>query len=365
MSPSGSRRVVCIGLLLLVGSVRVGVQGGPPGPDMAIDAATRAAVINGVVKELTDFYVFPEIAAKMTEGIKQRELRKEYDSITSARQLAETLTANLREVSHDKHLAVEYSPNVLPAFSSPPTAPSPEQLDRQRAAMSQLNFGFEKVERLAGNIGYLDLRGFMPPTLMGDTAAAAMGFLGNTQVLIIDLRQNGGGSPDGVALIASYLFNHPVRMNDIYDRPSNETRQFWTLPYVPGRRFAGKDVYVLTSSRTFSAAEDFTYGVKNLKRATIVGEVTGGGAHPVGPRRLTDHFVVAVPMGRSISVITHTDWEGVGVEPDVKVSAAQALGTAHLMALEKLLPNVTEPPMKAEIAAAIDRLKKELSAAKN
>jgi C-terminal processing protease CtpA/Prc len=187
-----------------------------------------------------------------------------------------------------------------------------------------------------------------------------MSLLGSTQALIIDLRQNGGGSPDGVALIASYLFNHPVRMNDIYDRPSNETRQFWTLPYVPGKRFAGKHVYVLTSDRTFSAAEDFTYAVKNLKPATIVGEVTGGSAHPVSPRRLTDHFVVTVPMGRSISAITHTDWEGVGVEPDVKVLAAQALGTAHLRALEKLLPAVilpavTEPPMKAEITAAIER----------
>jgi len=365
MSPSRLRRVACVGLLLFAGSVRVAVQGPPPDPDMTIDAATRAAVINGVVKELTDFYVFPDVAATMTESIKRRDGQKEYDSITSARQLAETLTAHLREVSHDKHLGVEYSPDVLPPFPFPPTAPSPEQLDRQRTEMGLLNFGFEKVERLAGNIGYLDLRGFMPPSLMGDTAAAAMGFLGNTQALIIDLRQNGGGSPDGVSLIASYLFNHPVRMNDIYDRPSNETRQFWTLPYVPGKRFAGKDVYVLTSGDTFSAAEDFAYGVKNLKRATIVGEVTGGGAHPVSPRRLADHFVVTVPMGRSISAITHTDWEGVGVEPDVKVPAARALGTAHLLALEKLLPAVTEPPMKEEMTAAIERLKKELGASRN
>jgi len=253
---------------------------------------------------------------------------------------------------------VGYSPNVLPPFPPPP--PSPEQMERQRVAVGESNFGFEKVERLAGNIGYLDLRGFMPPSLMGDTAAAAMSFLGNVDALIIDLRQNGGGSPDGVALMASYLFGQPVRMNDIYDRPSNETRQFWTLPYVPGRRLIGKDVYVLTSNRTFSAAEDFTYGLKNLQRATIVGEVTGGGAHPGGPRRINDHFFVAVPSGRSISFITHTDWEGVGVQPDVKVPAVQALATAHLLALEKRAPAVTEPPMKAEIAAAIERLKKEL-----
>jgi C-terminal processing protease CtpA/Prc len=230
------------------------------------------------------------------------------------------------------------------------------------AALSQRNFGFEKVERLAGNIGYLDLRGFMPPPVMGDTAAAAMSFLSNTAALIIDLRQNGGGSPEAVSLIASYLFDRPVRLNDIYDRPSNETRQYWTLPYVPGKRFVGKDVYVLTSSRTFSAAEDFTYGVKNLKRAIIVGEVTGGGAHPIGPRRLSDHFVVVVPMGRSISSITKTDWEGTGVEPHVKVPAAQALPTAYLQALDKSAATVSDPPMKAEIARAIEDTRRVLEA---
>jgi C-terminal processing protease CtpA/Prc len=229
-----------------------------------------------------------------------------------------------------------------------------------RRTMAQTNFGFEKLERLAGNIGYLDLRGFPPPQMMGDTAAAAMTFLANMEALIIDLRQNGGGSPDAVALMASYLMGpQPARLNDIYDRPSNQTHQYWTLPYVPGKRLADKDVYLLTSNRTFSAAEDFTYGLKNLKRVTIVGEVTGGGAHPGGPRRINDHFFVGVPSGRSISVVTNTDWEGVGVEPDVKVPAERALATAHLMALEKRAPSVTDARMKAEIDAAIARLKKE------
>jgi C-terminal processing protease CtpA/Prc len=198
--------------------------------------------------------------------------------------------------------------------------------------------------------------------MMGDTAAAAMTFLANADALIIDLRQNGGGSPDAVALMASYLMGpEPARMNDIYNRPSNETRQFWTLPYVPGKRLTGTDVYLLTSTRTFSGAEDFAYGLKSLKRVTIVGEVTGGGAHPVSPHRITDHFVVAVPFGRSISVFTHTDWEGVGVEPDVKVPAERALATAHLMALEKRAPAVINNlRMKSEVEAAIARLKKEL-----
>jgi hypothetical protein len=333
---------------------------GGPGPDMTMDAATRTAVIDGAVKMLNDFYVFPETATKMTQALRDRQARHEYDAITSARQFAETLTTHLQEVSHDKHLRVGYS--ATPGPSGPPAGgPPPEEKVRMRAMMAASNFGFEKIERLAGNIGYLDLRGFVPPQFSGDTVAAAMTFLANTDAVIIDLRQNGGGTPEAVALISTYLFaGPPVHLNDIYDRGTNSTRQFWTLPYVPGKRLDGKDVYVLTSTRTFSAAEDFTYGLKNLKRATIVGEVTGGGAHPGGPHRITDHFFIGVPSGRSISPITQTDWEGVGVEPDIKVSAAQALGTAHLKALERRLPEVTDPRMKTELTATIDRLKKEL-----
>jgi C-terminal processing protease CtpA/Prc len=165
-----------------------------------------------------------------------------------------------------------------------------------------------------------------------------------------------------VALICSYLFPpEPVHLNDLYFRPANETHQWWTLPYVPGKRLAGKDVYVLTSHRPFSAAEEFTYNLKNLKRATIVGEVTGGGAHPGGPVRINDHFMVGVPSGRAINPYSKTDWEGTGVEPDVKVPAERSLNTAHLMALEKELPTLKSPNLKEAVGAEIEKLKKELA----
>ena len=356
------QRLAPASIMLLVTSMPAGLRAQPPqspGEDLTIDGQVRTRVLDGVIAALTEFYVFPDVAARMTDTIAQRRQRHEYDAITSAREFAQTLTTHLTEVSHDRHLRVNYSANVLPPFPYPPPPPSPEQIDRQRAALKQINFGFEKVERLAGNIGYLDLRGFMPPTLMGETAAAAMTFLGGAQALIIDLRQNGGGSPDAVSWIASYLFDEPQRLNDIYTRPTNETRQFWTSSHVPGRKFIGKDVYILTAARTFSAAEDFTYGLKNLKRATIVGEVTRGGAHPVGLRRLADHFALVVPVGRSLSPITHTDWEGTGVEPDVAAPAAQALARAHLTALQKRQAN-TDPALRTEITAAIARLTTEL-----
>ena len=348
------------GVSLFLLGLSIPLMGQDVAADMTVDAATRAAVIEGVLSELSQFYVLPDVAAKMVQTIKQRQQLHEYDAITSARELADVLTAHLRDVSHDRHLAVNYSAAGVRPFPFPPPPPPPELVAQQRASFSQTNFGFAKVERLAGNIGYLDLRSFMPPTWIGETLAAAMSFLGNTQALILDLRHNGGGGPDSVALTCSYFFEQPVRLNDVYTRVLNETRQSWTLASVPGTRFVKKDVYILTSHTTFSAAEDFTYAMKNLKRATIVGEVTGGGAHPVGSRRVADHFILAVPMGRSISPITHTDWEGVGVEPDIKVSASQALAKAHLIAIEKLQPGIDDPSMSEEISAAIDRLKGEL-----
>ena len=328
---------------------------------MTVDAAARSAVIDGALQALNDNYVFPEVAKKMDRSIQERQQRKEYDSIASARQFARMLTDNLQDVSHDKHLRVVYSAEPVPPDRHE-SEPTPEEIERQRAFGARVNFGFEKVERLIGNVGYLDLRGFHPPVFMGDTAAAAMNFLANSEAVIIDLRQNGGGDPAAVALISSYLFRpEPVHLNDLYWRPGNETHQWWTLPYVPGKRLAGKDVYVLTSRRTFSAAEEFTYNLKNLKRATIVGETTGGGAHPGGPRRINDHFFVNVPSGRAINPVSKTNWEGTGVEPDVKVAAEQALKTAHLMALEKQEPGLTNPGLKSAVGDAIQKLKKELA----
>jgi len=331
----------------------------PAPEDMTIDAKTRGEVIEGAIKHLNDSYVFPDIAKQMEKALRDRAEKKEYDGVTSARSFAELLTNHLREVSRDKHLRVVFRPEVIPV-RNPDAVPSPEDVQRFRDSMRAANWGFEKVERLEGNIGYLDLRGFYDADSGGDTVAAAMNFLSGTDALIIDLRNNGGGSPAMVALISSYLFEgEPVHLNDIYWRPDNSTHQWWTLPYVPGKRYGKKDVYVLTSNRTFSAAEEFTYNLKNLKRATIVGETTGGGAHPGGPRRINDHFMIGVPSGRAINPITKTNWEGSGVKPDVEAPAAGALKAAHLLALKKSMEARSDPAQKARLKQAIASLEKE------
>lgn len=350
-----------IAAVLLLNQGTLIAQGPPDQADLTIDAATRSAVIDAALKKLNDNYVFPETARKMEQAVRGRIANKEYDQITSARMLATTLQGHLQEVSHDKHLRVIYSAEPLPPERNN-REPGPEETARQLEFLRTSNFGFEKVERLPGNIGYLDLRGFQPAEFGAETVVAAMNFLANTDALIIDLRRNGGGDPAMVALISSYLFGpEPVHLNDLYFRPNDSTRQWWTLPYVPGKRYGDKkEVFVLTSNRTFSAAEEFTYNLQNLKRATIIGETTGGGAHPGGPRRINEHFAIWVPSGRAINPISKTNWEGTGVKPDVDVPADQALRVAHIAAMNKVLARVTESERQGAIKRAIENVQKEL-----
>jgi C-terminal processing protease CtpA/Prc len=133
-----------------------------------------------------------------------------------------------------------------------------------------------------------------------------------------------------IELIASYLFGaEPVQLSGIYQRKTNTTRQCWTLPYVPGERYAGKDVYLLTSKRTFSGGEAFAYDLKNLKRATLVGETTEGVANSRDAYRISEYFWMVIPNARPVSTVTQTNWEGTGVEHDVDVPADLALKTAQ------------------------------------
>jgi retinol-binding protein 3 len=333
-------------------------------PDLTIDAATRTKVIDGVLKRLNDSYVFPEVAKKMETTIRERVSNKEYDQVTSAKEFAMKLTNDLQAVSNDKHLRVRYSHRAIPE-RGPRREPTAEEREQEKRELTWMNHGFSKVERLPGNIGYLEFLNFLNPELGADTVAAAMNFINGTDALIVDMRNNGGGDPAMVALVCSYLFGpEPVHLNDLYWREGNRTDEFWTRKEVPGKRYLNKDVYVLTSKRTFSGAEEFTYNLKNLKRATIIGETTGGGAHPGGGFRISENFGMFVPTGRAISPITKTNWEGTGVTPDVAVPADQALLTAQIMALKKSLSTVN-PDIKPRVQNQIEKLEKELAALKS
>lgn len=309
------------------------VPSGVSVPKLELDAVARARVIDGAIMNLTEYYVFPNVAKQMEDALRTRQKRGEYESVTDGDTFADLLTRHLRDVSHDKHLEVRFSAIPIP---EPPRGDDAKALWRQQ--LERMNCGFEKVERLARNIGYLKFNMFADSEICGPTAIAAMNFLANTEAMIIDLRENRGGQPEMVALLSSYLFSKPTHLNDLWERKSDTVQQYWTLPYVPGKRLDGKPVYVLTSRRTFSGAEEFAYNLKNLKRATIIGETTGGGAHPVSGHRIDEHFMIGVPFARAINPISKANWEGSGVEPDVKVASADALSTAQKLAAEKLGP---------------------------
>ena len=316
----------------------------PPTP--AVDARTRAAGIEGLLSKLQAYYVFPAVAQELAEAIRRRASNGEYDNLATAAALCDALTAHLQEVSHDKHLRLVHSVEPRPLRErNDDGEPSPEEReeDRQRGLLH--NFGFRRVERLPGNVGYLDLRRFYPAELAGETTVAAMGLLANTSALIIDLRQNGGGAPSGVALLSSYLFEaEPVHLNDLYWRADDSIHQWWTYPYLPGQRYRDKPVYVLTSGNTFSRAEELTYNLKNLGRATVIAEVTRGGAHPGGRYCIDQHFAVYIPTGRAISPITSTNWEGTWVIPDIDVPQEQALKRAQIAALRRVIERAGEDP---------------------
>lgn len=346
-------------LMLAMISAPLAAQGPAPGPDRPIDAATRTQVIDGVLKQLNDAYVFPDKAKAMELAVRGRAKRGEYDRITSAHGLADSLTAHLQAVSHDKHLRVRYSER--PVSDEPLDAePTAEQARETETFGRTVNFGIERAERLPGNVGYLEIRSFGFSAKMADAAvAAAMNLLGNTDALIIDVRRNGGGDPEMVALVCSYLLGPgEILINKFYWRPQDRWDESRTKATVSGRHYGtAKPVYVLTSDHTFSGAEEFAYDVQTQKRGEIVGDTTGGGAHPGGMRRVTEHFGVWVPAGRAVNPITNTNWEGTGVRPDVPVKSDDALRTAHIRALEKLLAGATGEE-KERLQGALERVRK-------
>jgi hypothetical protein len=331
----------------------------PDQPNRRVTAATRKATVDTLAARLEALYVFPDVAAATAKELLSRLEDGAYDDLDSAKAFADTLTAHLRAVGRDRHFRVLYYDRTLAPDAFQPREPSAEERQRAAEQSRRLNYGFERIQRLSGNVGYLDLRGFDGSPEAGARAMAAMSLLGDTDALIVDLRRNGGGDPNMIILLLSWLFpaNERVHVNDFAFRDSTKTEQYWTLTSLPGPRYTGKELYVLTSSRTGSAAEEFSYDVKQLKRGTLVGETTAGAANPGGLVRLGEHFAAFISNGRAVNPITNTNWEGVGVEPDVKVAAEQALKTAHVAALEKLIAQATDPERKAALERARDQAK--------
>jgi hypothetical protein len=299
-------------------------------PPQQQDVTERKRLMNAVIANLKRHYVDPEVARKTADALLAHEKNGDDNNVTDGGAFADLLTKQIRDVSHDMHLEVVYSQEPLPDL---PPEPPPEDLARVRKALEQDNCTFKKVEILPHNIGYLKLNAFPDPRVCRATATAAMASLNHADAIIFDLRDNHGGYSSMVALIASYLFDHPEYM---YDPRVSPTPQSWTPSPVAGNRLADKPVYVLTSASTVSAAEQFCYDLKMLKRVTLVGETTRGSAHAGVFHRIDDHFGMGIPEVLPVNPFSNTDWEGTGVEPDVKVKAAEALETAQKLAEARL-----------------------------
>jgi retinol-binding protein 3 len=297
----------------------------------------RGQLVGRISTLLLDNYIFPDVAEEMVIALNEG-LQSTYSTIDDPKEFAESLTRDLQAISNDRHMRIVYDPEALQVPGS--TGSSEDRAASMKSYMDKLkreNYGFKELKILDGNIGYLNLTGFVNTDHARETAVDAMNFLAATDAVIIDLRENGGGSPTMIQLITTYFFEgDPIHLNTFYNRPNDETWESWTLADVPGKRMPDVDLYLLTSNYTFSAAEEFAYNLRNLNRATIVGETTGGGAHPVDRRMISDRFMISLPIGRAINPISQTNWEGVGVEPHVKVDREEALNIAQKMAVQKL-----------------------------
>ena len=302
----------------------------------------HAEVIQIISEKLRAYYIFPDMTEKICNGLKKHFDDGDYKDITEDEFFAYTLTFHMQEICHDEHLWVKWHSDPLPDEET--LRLSKEWRNEQRIQAKLNNYGFFKVERMAGNVGYLDIRYFHRPSWGGDIAVAAMNFLTNMGAIIIDLRKCPGGYPGMISLISTYfLSKEPAQLCSIYWQDDDATQQYWTLPYVPGKRFDDKPLYILVSKETFSGAEGFAYDMQARKRGIVIGEQTDGGSHPGASYRLNEHFEAFIPIGCLTHSITKQNWEGVGVTPDILTSSEQALKIAHKMALESIIETLGNP----------------------
>ncbi len=305
---------------------------------LGLQAAAQApdnSTVQTLARLIESKYVDPGKASDIAEALRGLASQGVYDGYSKAA-LAHRLTADLREISGDKHLSVKYSPDPIVGFEEADRLPMPDstQLAQLKREFGASNLGVPTVKVLDGNIGYVDIPFFLPLALTADLYTSVMQFVAHTDALIIDLRSNRGSmSPDAIPYFSSYFFADSVHLNDLHWRHGEETVSFWTSPSVPGMKYVGKPVFILTSGRTFSGGEEFAYNLQQLERAVVVGEPTRGGAHPKWDSQIDDHFTVSIPRGRAVNPVTGANWEGVGVQPQVAVPALQALEKATQMAL--------------------------------
>ncbi|HEY0065358.1 MAG TPA: S41 family peptidase [Telluria sp.] len=325
--------------------------------DAPLNASARAAILQTLTKEMNANYIEPAVAKRVGIAIAKKNAAGGYASATSAQAFSAALAKDLRELSGDLHFNAKFDERLRERSGVADAASNTEAADRRIQAIRS-GYGIEKIERLPGNVGYIELRNFGPTDLVGPAYTAAISLVAGADALILDLRRNDGGSPASVAYLMSHFFplGDKRHLNDIYDRPSNTTREFWTVETVTERY--RKPVYVLTSARTGSGGEECAYDFQTQKRATLVGETTAGAANPVSLFSVGHGIMVWIPDGRAINPVTKTSWERVGVKPDIAVPAAQALQTAHAAVLRKLVESAKDDDERTKLQGLLAMVEK-------
>ncbi len=281
---------------------------------------------------MNDFYVFPEVAKLTEEHLKTQFKSGHFDQFDTDESFAAALTESVQFINKDKHMRIRVNrPYVAP--ENTPERMLEERIDRINRSRSA-NAGFNTIQIMEGNVGYLDLRGFAGLENGKDVTDAYMKLMSRTDAVIIDLSKNGGGSPRMVQYLCSYFFDQKLHLNSLYFREGNRTEEFWTLDKVGGDKMPDVPLFVITSDRTFSGAEEFSYNMQTQKRATLVGQTSGGAANPGGMMGINQDLSVFIPGGKAINPITKTNWEGVGVVPEVTTTLEEALEKTHALAQE-------------------------------
>jgi len=306
-----------------------------------LNSEMRSEIVTTTADLLKANYVFPDKALKMSESLKSNLKKGKYDKVTDPVQLADYLTTDLLAINKDGHLRLEYHPDHF-NHQQDTSDEDQRELQQQKRELAR-NYGFKRTEILNGNIGYLELSGFHALSKRSkDAAFTSLKFLSNTKAIIIDLRTNGGGSPEMVRHLLGYFFEKETHINDFYNRQSNQLTEIWTRVDTSQINFTKMPLYILVSERTASAAEEFCYDLQNQHHAIIIGNVTAGAAHPTMELDATNGIVLYNPYARAINPVTKTNWEGVGVKPEINSTTEKALEVAHLKILNELISNTKD-----------------------
>jgi retinol-binding protein 3 len=312
-------------------------------------------LINSISDSLNKHYIFPDKAENISAYLHSQLKSNAYTKLLKDPQkLEQLISKDISSVYRDPHLRVQFDPGFNAQVAYHPTA---EEMQQVKNYWKDNNYSFKKLEVLPGNIGYLSFNLFVDDIKAAKpTIKAALSFLANTDAIILDLRNNMGGDPNMVSQIESYFFAQKTEMNSLINRSNNDTVFMYADPFKSDSLSLSMPVYILTSQHTFSGAEDFCYGMQVAKRAIIVGETTGGGAHPQMPFSVNQGFVMYIPFARSLNPITHKDWEGTGVIPDVKISANKALIKAQELIFRESLTRTNDPKTKNKYLYLINSL---------